>query len=107
VVVISACYSGGFIEPLRNENTLVISASAPDKNSFGCSNEAEWTYFGKAFFDEALRKTHSFVEALEIAKPLIATREKEQGHTPSDPQMALGEEIKPKLVKLQRQLSSQ
>jgi Peptidase C13 family len=107
VVVISACYSGGFIEPLKNENTLVISASAPDKNSFGCSNEAEWTYFGKAFFDEALRKTHSFVEALEIAKPVIAAREKEQGYTPSEPQMALGEDIKPKLVKLQRQLGSE
>jgi hypothetical protein len=107
VIVISACYSGGFIEPLRNENTLVISASAPDKNSFGCSNEAEWTYFGKAFFDEALRKTHSFVEALEIAKPVIAAREKERGYTPSEPQMVLGEEIKPKLARLQRQLGSQ
>jgi Peptidase C13 family len=107
VVVISACYSGGFIEPLKNENTLVISASAPDKNSFGCSNEAEWTYFGKAFFNEALRKTHSFVEALEIAKPVIAAREKEQGYTPSEPQMSLGEDIKPKLEKLQRQLGSQ
>jgi len=107
VVVISACYSGGFIEPLKNDNTLVIAASAPDKNSFGCSNEADWTYFGKAFFDEALRKTHSFVEALEIAKPVIAEREKEQGYTPSEPQMALGEDIKPTLVKLQRQLGSQ
>jgi hypothetical protein len=107
VVVISACYSGGFIEPLRDANTLVISASAPDKNSFGCSNEAEWTYFGKAFFDEALRKTHSFVEALEIAKPVIAAREKERGYTPSEPQIVLGEEIKPKLVRLQRQLGSQ
>ncbi|HJU61329.1 MAG TPA: C13 family peptidase [Candidatus Binatia bacterium] len=107
VVVISACYSGGFIEPLKNENTLAISASAPDKNSFGCSNEAEWTYFGKAFFDEALRKTHSFVEALEIAKPVIAGREKEQGYTPSEPQMALGEDLRPILMKLERQLDSQ
>jgi hypothetical protein len=107
VVVISACYSGGFIEPLRHQNTLVISASAPDKNSFGCSNEAEWTYFGKAFFDEALRKTHSFVEALEIAKPVIAAREKEQGYPPSEPQMALGEDLQPMLLKLQRQLDSQ
>jgi Peptidase C13 family len=107
VVVISACYSGGFIEPLKNDSTLVISASAPHKNSFGCSNQAEWTYFGKAFFDEALRKTHSFVEALEIAKPVIAAREKEQGYTPSEPQMSLGEDIQPKLVKLQRQLDSQ
>jgi Peptidase C13 family len=107
VVVISACYSGGFIEPLKNDNTLVISASALDKNSFGCSNEAEWTYFGKAFFDEALRKTHSFVEAFEIAKPVIAAREKDQSYTPSEPQMSLGKELQPTLVKLQRQLDSQ
>ena len=106
VVVISACYSGGFIDPLKNETSLIISASASDKNSFGCSNEAEWTYFGKAFFDEALRKTHSFVEAFEMAKPMIAVWEKEQGYDPSEPQMALGEEIKPKLVKLQQQLGA-
>jgi len=105
VIVISACYSGGFIDPLRDENTLVISASAPDKNSFGCSNEAEWTYFGKAYFDESLRKTVSFVDAFEDAKSVIAEREKEAGHVPSDPQMALGESIKPKLLQLQQQLA--
>lgn len=105
VIVISACYSGGFIDQLRDENTLVISASAPDKNSFGCSNEAEWTYFGKAYFDESLRKTVSFVDAFEAAKSVIAEREKEAGHVPSDPQMALGESIKPKLLQLQQQLA--
>ena len=105
VIVVSACYSGGFIDPLRNENTLVISASAPDRNSFGCSNEAEWTYFGKAYFDESLRKTVSFVDAFEDAKSVIAEREKEAGHVPSDPQMALGESIKPKLLQLQQQLA--
>jgi hypothetical protein len=106
VVVISACYSGGFIEPLKNDASLIIAASAADKNSFGCSNEAEWTYFGKAFFDEALRKTHSFVEAFEIAKPVIAAREKEQGYTPSEPQMALGPDIKATLLRLQQQLDA-
>lgn len=106
VVVVSACYSGGFINALKNEHTLVISASAHDKSSFGCSNEADWTYFGKAYFDEALRKTYSFVEAFEIAKPVLAQREKKEGYTPSDPQMALGEGIKPTLVQLQQQLAA-
>jgi Peptidase C13 family len=104
VIVISACYSGGFIDPLKNETTLVISASAADRNSFGCTSEAEWTYFGKAYFDEALRRTYSFVEAFEIAKPIIAEREKKDGYKPSEPQMALGESLKPTLAKLQRQL---
>ncbi|MGH7830012.1 MAG: C13 family peptidase [Candidatus Binatia bacterium] len=104
VIVVSACYSGGFINALRNENTLVIAAAAPDRNSFGCSNEAEWTYFGKAYFDEALRSTYSFVEAFEIAKPVIAERERKERHKPSDPQMALGESIKSKLLELQQHL---
>jgi hypothetical protein len=107
VVIVSACYSGGFVDSLKDENTLVISASAVDKNSFGCSNEAEWTYFGKAYFDEALRKTHSFVDAFESAKPVIAEWEKKEGYIASEPQMALGETIKPKLLKLARQLDSQ
>ena len=50
VVVVSACYSGGFIEPLKNDDTLVITAAAADKVSFGCSNEADFTYFGRAYF---------------------------------------------------------
>jgi Peptidase C13 family len=107
VIVVSACYSGGFVNPLKDENTLVISASAVDKNSFGCSNEAEWTYFGKAYFDEALRKTHSFVDAFESAKPVIAEWERKEGYIASEPQMALGETIKPKLLKLAQQLDSQ
>jgi hypothetical protein len=106
VVVISACYSGGFIQPLTTDTSLIIAASAADKNSFGCSNEAEWTYFGKAFFDEALRKTHSFVEAFETAKPVIVARENEQGYTPSEPQMALGPDIKATLLRLQQQLDA-
>jgi hypothetical protein len=47
VVIVSACYSGGFVRELQDENTLVIAAAAPDRNSFGCTNEADWTYFGK------------------------------------------------------------
>jgi hypothetical protein len=107
VIIISACYSGGFVNPLKDENTLVISASAVDKSSFGCSNEAEWTYFGKAYFDEALRKTHSFVDAFDSAKPVIAEWERNEGFVSSEPQIALGETIKPKLLKLARQLDSQ
>ena len=78
VVVVSSCYSGGFVEALKDDDTLVITASAPDRNSFGCSNEADFTYFGKAYFDEALRTTDSFIEAFDIAVPKIAAREKKE-----------------------------
>jgi hypothetical protein len=95
VIIVSACYSGGFVNSLKDENTLVISASAVDKNSFGCSNEAEWTYFGKAYFDEALRKTHSFVDLL-ILPSLSLRNGKEEGFVRQASDCP-GENHKPKL----------
>jgi hypothetical protein len=104
VVIIAACYSGGFVKPLESPDTLVITAAAADRTSFGCSNEAEWTYFGKAYFDEALRQTHSFTKAFETAKPVIREREKKDRYDPSNPQMSLGAAIEGKLVQLEKQL---
>lgn len=100
VIVVSACYSGGFIDALKDDNSLVIAASAPDKNSFGCSNEADFTYFGKAYFDEALRQTYSFVEAFEMAKPRIAEREHKEDHDASDPRIHIGPAIREPLAAL-------
>ena len=102
VVVVSSCYSGGFVEALKSDDTLVITASAADRNSFGCSNEADFTYFGKAYFDEALRTTDSFIEAFNIAVPTIAAREKKEDFEPSNPQMFVGSHIAATLEALQR-----
>ncbi len=104
VVVISACYAGGFVDKLKGDHTLVITAAAFDRNSFGCGNENDWTYFGKAYFDEALRKTHSFTHAFELAKPVIEEREKAEKFDPSNPQMVVGEAIKGRLDALAAQL---
>ena len=103
VVVVSACYSGGFINALKDDNTLVITASAPDRTSFGCGNENEWTHFGNAYFNEALLKTYSFSDAFNLAKPAIITREKKEKIEPSHPQMALGAAISAKLALLAQQ----
>jgi hypothetical protein len=94
VVVVSTCYSGAFVDALKDDRTLVISASAPDRNSFGCSNEADFTFFGKAYFDEALRNTYSFVEAFDIAKETIAARERNVHYAGSEPMMSAGAEIR-------------
>ena len=97
VVVISACYSGSFVDALKGDNTLVITAASPDRNSFGCGNNNDFTYFGKAYFDEALRETFSFSEAFEIARPRIEKREREENFAPSSPLMAVGKDIAPVL----------
>jgi len=104
VIVVSACYSGGFVEPLKNEDTLIITAAAPDKTSFGCSNEADFTYFGKAYFADSLTRTDSFIEAFDLAKPLIAEREKKDDYEHSDPRIFVGKNIKEALELFHQQL---
>ena len=54
IIVISACYAGAFIQPLEDPDTVVIAAAAPDKTSFGCSDDRDLTYFGEAFYRDAL-----------------------------------------------------
>lgn len=93
VIVISACYSGAFIEALQSPTTLIITASAKDKASFGCSNEADYTYFGQAFFADSLLKNPSFNKAFNAAKIVITEREKAMGFEPSEPQYVVGSEM--------------
>ena len=97
VLAISACYAGGFVAPLRNDTTLIMTAADAVKPSFGCGTESEFTFFGKAVFDEELRRTYSFSEAFSRAKKSIAQREREQKFEPSNPQIHGGEAIAEKL----------
>lgn len=71
VVLISACYSGGFIDAIKDDTTLVITAARHDRPSFGCSDENDFTYFGRAFFKEALPRAHSFEDAFGAATKLV------------------------------------
>ena len=98
VVIVSACYSGSFIDVLASPTTLVITAAAPDRASFGCAHENDWTYFGEAYFDRALKQSPSFVTAFTAAKELITKREIAEGKKPSNPQISIGDEIAEYLV---------
>lgn len=71
VVVISACYSGGFIDSLKDEHTLIITAARHDRPSFGCADENDFTYFGRAFFKESLPRASSFETAFNTASMLV------------------------------------
>jgi hypothetical protein len=105
VLVISACYSGGFVDALKSDDTLVIAAAAADRSSFGCSNEADFTYFGKAYFEEALNRTTSFTQAFELATASVAAREKADAVEPSKPQMSVGANIGAALEQFEKGLS--
>jgi len=87
IIVISSCYSGGFIPALKDERTLIITASRADRVSFGCSEEANFTYFGDALFAQALNQTDDLEQAFKLAKATVAERELADGFEASEPQI--------------------
>lgn len=94
IIIVSACYSGTMIVPLKNPDTLIITASAKDRTSFGCSDTADLTYFADAYLKQALPKTKNFITAFDEAKKLVAARETaEKVGQLSDPQIFVGENI--------------
>lgn len=101
VLVISACYSGAFIEQLRDPYTVIITAAAPDQTSFGCNDQRALTYFGEAFYRDALPDAASLREAFEIAAASLARRELAEGLRPSRPQAFFGAAVERKLAELE------
>lgn len=93
VVVVSACFSGGFIPTLSDPDTLVITAARADRPSFGCGVDAELTYFGGAWLIDGLNRKTDFVAAYKDAARAIAKRERTEGFPRSHPQIAQGARI--------------
>jgi hypothetical protein len=104
VLVISACYAGGFIPRLENDDTLILTAAHRSRTSFGCGADSDATYFGRAWLIEGLNATTDFAAAFEQAKLRIADREREGNFKPSRPQMEMGDRIAPKLAAWRAQL---
>ncbi len=88
VFVISACYSGGFVDALKGESTMVITAARGDRASFGCGTTSDITDFGRAFFVDALNRTASFSDAFADAKKEIDAWETRDEQTHSLPQIS-------------------
>ncbi|MCW3147318.1 peptidase C13 [Stutzerimonas stutzeri] len=103
VMVISACYSGGFIEPLKSPQRLVMTAARADRVSFGCSEESDFTYFGRALFAEALQQTEDIVQAFTLAQTRVAEREQADDYQASEPQLWAPEHVVKHWRKLQQQ----
>lgn len=93
VIVVSACYSGGFLDVLKDDNTLILTASSRDRVAYGCGDATEYTYFGQAYFINALTRGNSFIDAFDEARARIAAREKSEDMDPSDPQISVGHNI--------------
>lgn len=104
VLLVSACYSGGFIEQLKDDYTIVFTASAKNRRSFGCSNLSEQTYFGRAVFKEQMVRNYNFIEAFSMAIKSISRRERTEELENSEPQLFVGDKIREKIVNIAKDM---
>lgn len=100
VIVISACHSGSFIDALKDDHSIILTAAAKERASFGCSDDRDLTYFGEAFYRDALPKEASLRAAFDAARTAIEKREKQEGIDASLPQAHFGIEMERKLAEM-------
>jgi hypothetical protein len=98
IIVISACHAGAFIPFLKDPSTIIITAAASDRTSFGCSDDRDLTYFGEAFYRDALPGASSLEQAFSLAQTSIAKREASEHITPSKPQAYFGADLEQVLL---------
>lgn len=90
MLLLSACYSGVFVPMLQSETSVIVTAASADRTSFGCQADADWTFFGDALINQAMRKPQPLPAAAAEAQRLIAGWERTGRLEPSNPQLAIG-----------------
>jgi hypothetical protein len=104
LLILSACYSGIFVPVLSNDNTALLTAASSDRTSFGCKAENDWTFFGDALVNHALRKPQPFDDALIEAREMISGWEMANQLPSSNPQATVGEGVEAWLVPLEARM---
>ena len=93
LLILSACFSGIFVPTLSSDTTALFTAASADRTSFGCQSDKDWTFYGDAMINNALRQPVPLAKAGEDARALIVKWEAMGNITPSQPQVAMGSKV--------------
>ena len=104
VLLLSACYSGVFVQPLASPDTALFTAASAERPSFGCMAENDWTFFGDAMINHALRKPQPLGKASDEARAMIGGWEARGGLASSDPQASIGNHVAAWLAPLEARM---
>jgi hypothetical protein len=93
VVLISACYSGVFLDSVMlRPNRIILTAAAADRTSFGCSSENQYTYWDGCLIS-SLTQSDSWNALFGAVQRCVQTKETQQRFTPSLPRAFFGDQI--------------
>lgn len=93
VLLISACYSGQFIEKLAGDNRIILTAAIKDRPSFGCSTDTTYTFWDECVID-SIPTSHTWEDLYSEVKTCIERKESALGFNPSLPQAFFGKNMK-------------
>lgn len=90
LLILSACYAGIFVPLLSSQTSAIVTAASAERTSFGCAAQNDWTFFGDAMINHALRRPQPLAAAFADAEALIAGWEGQLHVLPSQPQIFVG-----------------
>ena len=90
LIILQACFSGQFVPALAGPRTVVVTAASRLRSSFGCSAGNDWTFFGHALINLAMRTPDTFVRQVRRAFVTIMSWEDRLKIEPSLPQISIG-----------------
>ncbi len=93
LLILSACYSGVFVPALWSDTTALVTAASASRTSFGCAADNDWTFFGDAMINRALRKPQPLAAAATEALRLVGEWEAAKKYEPSYPQVSIGSRV--------------
>lgn len=106
VVIVSACYSGQFVDALEGPNRMVLTAARRDRTSFGCGAGERYPWFDGCVL-ETLPTAADFLALAAGTRACVARKEAEAGVAlPSEPQLFVGAEMQMRLPTLRFERTS-
>ncbi|HEX8063640.1 MAG TPA: C13 family peptidase [Allosphingosinicella sp.] len=104
LLILSACYSGIFVPALWSETTALFTAASASRTSFGCAADNDWTFFGDAMINRALRKPQPLAAASAEALKRVGEWEAAKKYEPSYPQVSIGSRVDAWLAPLEARM---
>lgn len=100
VVIVSACYSGIFVNALSAPNRMVLTAASRERTSFGCGADETYPWFDGCVI-ETLPNATDFLSLAAGTRACVTRKETEHGvNLPSEPQLFVGAEMQLRLPTL-------
>ncbi|MDH5682475.1 MAG: C13 family peptidase [Spirochaetota bacterium] len=93
VVIVSACFSGIFAEPvMRRSNRIILTAASKDRPSFGCGTKDQYNYFDGCFIKN-LPRSFTWTEMAANSLKCVQRKERLLKALPSNPQAFFGSDV--------------